>query len=264
MCCCNNILHIALSAPVPLPHPSSSRYPEYSSAFPKPNPEQFRIHPESTLRANSAVLALLGSNCWRSAWDLEIEAHSVPRAISELCYPPVRLVLVSCLQESPAMEQPELVMKFLTLLGATLIPCMPPRYPARSPREPPSPPPNLGAFLNRRPTIYRRHLHRNSGEYGGPVVGTLANVSHGGSRRIMCTAGSPKFAKLRTRLRQSSHEGARMLLVRPETCLINTSPYPGPLVGTYNTCASYPWSNLPLTFAGVVLLPSKHHLKAPV
>ena len=61
----------------------------------------------------------------------------------------------------------------------------------------------LGGVLgtSRRPPTYRRHLHRNSGECGGP--------SREGSASEHGIVGSPKFAMLR----QGSHEGARIVLV---------------------------------------------------
>ena len=47
---------------------------------------------------------------------LENKANSVPRGVSEFCYPNT-VDTISFLGGPPSMEQPELVMKFLTLLG---------------------------------------------------------------------------------------------------------------------------------------------------
>ena len=90
----------------------------------------------------------------------------------------------------------------------------------------------------------------------GTFTGTLVNVGdlrrssgkcQGGSRehRVM---GSPKFAKLH-RLRQSSHEGARML-AHPENNLTL------PLFLTFN-------KYFPVPFVGIPLHPSKEKADPP-
>ena len=55
---------------------------------------------------------------WRSQ-TLENKADSLPRLISELCYPQYGWYPF-LFWKGPSMEQPELVMKFLTVLGAPL------------------------------------------------------------------------------------------------------------------------------------------------
>ena len=59
---------------------------------------------------------------FRTVWDpktLENKGDSLPKLISELCYPQYGLYPF-IFWRAPFMEQPELVMKFLTLLGAPL------------------------------------------------------------------------------------------------------------------------------------------------
>ena len=91
----------------------SWRCPEYGWAFPEWNPETPRKRSQSKFWISR----------FRTVGDpqtLENKADSLSRFISENCATPVRLVPFPFLEGPPRLEQPELVMKFLTILGAPL------------------------------------------------------------------------------------------------------------------------------------------------
>ena len=81
----------------------------------------------------------------------------------------------------------------------------------------------LGTF--RRPPSYRWHLQQSSGEPWGTFAGTLVNV-----RELILNLTFWARQTSLAMLRQSSHEGARMIPVYPGTCLNLCKPgvsYPG-------------------------------------
>ena len=90
--------------------------PEHGLAFPEPNPEQIRKHPENALRANSEFPGLVRLEIPKP-WKIK---HIPSPESFQNCATPSTVGTVSFFGGAPSMEQPELVMKLLTVLGALL------------------------------------------------------------------------------------------------------------------------------------------------
>ena len=93
------------------------RCPEYGWTFPEWNPEQIRKHPGNALRANSEFLGFVRLEIPKP-WKIK----QIPSLDSfQKCASPSTVGTLSFFGRAPSiMEQPELVMRFLTVLGAPL------------------------------------------------------------------------------------------------------------------------------------------------